>query len=272
MRSTLRFSSKRRAFTLIELLVVIAIIAVLIALLLPAVQKVREAAARSTCTNNLKQIGVAMHAYHDNNGKLPEGWVVNPTNQPQPGWIWATLILPYLEQQNLYEALNPDLLTPNGPPQPPNQNVQLRLKVFLCPSDAGPGAVGTNPWYNNYGNSNYVCNRALCGPNVADNAPSNLRLTDIKDGTANTLMVGERDTYRNFGGTRAGRAYGTNDSTGSFEGRPGSGLNKPYGRRRTVSARTRRAMTPSITPRGWSSPVRTREGWSASCSRTAPST
>src|SRR5689334_8794995 len=125
-------SRARSAFTLIELLVVIAIIPILIGLLLPAVQKVREAAARAQCANNLKQIALAMHSYQDSNKHLPCGWLTAPNgagfntttgnaNQgdPSPGWSWSTLILPYIEQQGLYQLFNPDLNTP-GPPYKPN--------------------------------------------------------------------------------------------------------------------------------------------------------
>src|SRR5271168_1552167 len=100
---------RRSGFTLIELLVVIAIIAILIALLVPAVQKVREAAARTQCTNNLKQIGLACLSYHDANKRLPQGYIVNPADQPSPGWSWSVLILPYIDQEPLYIDLNPNL-------------------------------------------------------------------------------------------------------------------------------------------------------------------
>ena len=217
---------RRVGFTLIELLVVIAIIAVLIGLLLPAVQKVRAAAARSQCANNLKQIGLGCHNYYDNHKRLPPGWVVTPEIQPQPGWPWTVLILPYIEQEQLYKTLNPDLTLPDGPPNPPPAELQAPLPVYRCPAD--PGA-DTSPFYDLYGTSNYVCNRALFGPDLSDHHPANLRLSDITDGASYTLMVGERDGYRTFAADWvAALPKGTNDSTGSFEGRPGRGMNSPY--------------------------------------------
>src|SRR5579871_5884386 len=129
----------RKAFTLIELLVVIAIIGVLVGLLLPAVQKVREAAARMSCENNLKQIGLALHNYESAYQKLPPGYVasgayVNGTSDTAPGWTWGALILPFMEQQNLYQQYNLSQPVQNCPA------AQTRVTTFICPSDIAPDA------------------------------------------------------------------------------------------------------------------------------------
>src|SRR5437870_2496124 len=142
-------SAIRLGFTLIELLVVIAIIGVLTGLLLPAVQKVREAANRMKCQNNLKQIGLALHSYEGANGRFPPAYIrtsgrqsgtANGIGYPDDnwngptGWAWGTLLLPHIEQDNLFKSLRLDLpcWAPENAPF-----VQTRLSIFLCPSASG---------------------------------------------------------------------------------------------------------------------------------------
>ena len=123
----------RKGFTLIELLVVIAIIAILIALLLPAVQQAREAARRTQCKNNLKQIGLALHHYHDVQRQLPSGWVASGGPEGEPGWAWGAMVLPFTEQTNLHDLID----FGDHIDEPTNAVARTRyVPIFTCPSDA----------------------------------------------------------------------------------------------------------------------------------------
>ena len=144
---------RRRGFTLIELLVVIAIIGILIALLLPAVQKVREAANRMQCANNVKQMGLALHNYHDAYSSFPPGFIstlIDPNwrlpagncnafpPERGPGWSFFALILPYLEQDNLYKGIRLDLSIMDPANAPARRT---SVKGYLCPSDSGVASI-----------------------------------------------------------------------------------------------------------------------------------
>jgi prepilin-type processing-associated H-X9-DG protein/prepilin-type N-terminal cleavage/methylation domain-containing protein len=195
---------RRPALTLIELLVVIAIIAILIGLLLPAVQKVREVAARAGCAHNLHQIGLACHAYHDGQGSFPPGYCARPSPDAlatSPGWGWAAHLLPYLEQEGLHRTVRFDRPIED----PANQAARLsRVAAYVCPSDASlPAAFAVSDAAGGIvteaAPASYAATFGSC---EFDEVPgpkegvfyrnSRVRLADITDGTATTILVGDR--------------------------------------------------------------------------------
>lgn len=188
---------QRLGFTLIELLVVIAIIGILVGLLIAAVQKTREAASRMSCQNNLKQIGLALHSYHDEYGRLPAGYeyLSDPAGNAR-GFGWAARILPHLEQTNLYRQFNFEAPIWDSTNEVPRMQL---LNAFICPSD--PKAEGDYVLMGaeKYAVGNYVAN---FGPGDMDadaddrrgvfSRNSKTRFADIIDGLSNTFFAGER--------------------------------------------------------------------------------
>jgi prepilin-type N-terminal cleavage/methylation domain-containing protein len=194
-----------RAFTLIELLVVIAIIAILIGLLLPAVQKVREAAARLHCQNNLKQLAIAAHSFHDTNNRLPP---IYEDIWAQPIGPWTFHILPYIEQDNVYKASAVAFGFPHvyadyrPPPSALTPFIYTTpIKTYLCPSD--PSTSETQPWATGWAFGNYGGNFQVFGnPDAGDNGAAfygkRNMMGGFSDGTSNTIMFAERYRLCNF--------------------------------------------------------------------------
>jgi prepilin-type N-terminal cleavage/methylation domain-containing protein/prepilin-type processing-associated H-X9-DG protein len=200
--------ARREGFTLIELLVVIAIIAILIGLLLPAVQKVREAAARMQCGNNLKQLGLAMHNYHDTRGAFP----YLRSGGGQNRHTWAFLLLPYIEQDNLYKFFTTPITGVNmtdGVNNYTSTNPDIvaartsQVKIFLCPSRHGSPSL--SPITTGSTVLGMSSDYAACTGDTStapttgafqlvntDHMKSLIRIGDITDGTSNTFLIGEK--------------------------------------------------------------------------------
>jgi prepilin-type N-terminal cleavage/methylation domain-containing protein len=191
----------REGFTLVELLVVISIIGVLVALTMPAVQSAREAARRSQCQNNLKQIGLALNNYVTLGEAFPIGYLAwtKPTTGSAPGWAWSAAILPQLEQGPIYSAMNVNL------PIDVADNATVRvaaLAIYVCPSDRNTGAFTVTSQVTRGSIGAQTISYAANGGTSAATTPNGMFLMNrsvrpkqVKDGLSNTFAVGERGSF-----------------------------------------------------------------------------
>lgn len=238
----------RRAFTLIELLVVIAITAVMIGLLLPAVQKVRESASRLRCKNNLKQIALALHNFHDRNDHFPPGYTASQTSADGtgPGWGWAAFLLPDLEQENLHKLI--DFTQPVTAPGNHDTVRQMNVPFLRCPSDPRQDPIPLSDFTNPaslrtpLARSNYVAcygNTPFLGESPAVltahlsidgisgrgmfHRNSRTRMADITDGLSNTLAIGEKNaknTMATWVGIIPGAKWSSANDVANYGGIP----------------------------------------------------
>jgi prepilin-type N-terminal cleavage/methylation domain-containing protein/prepilin-type processing-associated H-X9-DG protein len=220
-RSDVSRKPLRRAFTLVELLVVIAIVGLLLALLFPAVQASREAARRSQCQSNLRQIGLALHAHHDARNHLPSGWQAYENHRHEvsggPGWGWATFVFPFCELQPVADRLGSSVLDASA-----SSGRSVSLRLFRCPSDAGQATFDLRSSSGNslgeFPTANYVANfgggqiqrcAALAGTGLQCTGEpytglffhnSQVRFADVgPKGLSNLVMVGERHSQPELG-------------------------------------------------------------------------
>jgi prepilin-type N-terminal cleavage/methylation domain-containing protein len=229
-------------FTLIELLVVIAIIGVLVGLLLPAVQQAREAARRSTCVNNLKQLGLAFHNYNDTYKSLPPGWKLGNTTTNKANWAWSAYILPFIEENAKYDLLQPTVRTDMDQAVSDaaiRDAMREPVFAFRCPSDGEAPVLNANRAMSGrvLALSSYVATNAswYCGISAGKPAPneptvsradksnnafyqdSKVKFKDITDGLSKTIFLGERvwsyDGVMCYAASMYGIRYDTNSAT-----------------------------------------------------------